>query len=109
YCLASASSDPPLPYRRRYPAPVPPPVIQERSRLLRELSGRKKAVFYRQYTGRTLRVLFEQREDSGLYTGFSDNYIKVGVATQHEVTYQLLPGRLGGGRAGLAVWTSRGP
>ena len=70
---------------------------------MRELSGRKKAAFYRQSLGKTVRVLFEQREDSGLYTGFSDNYIKVGVATEDEVGNQLLPVRLCGVERGLAL------
>ena len=109
YCHVFSYSERPHTYAQRYTDAVPPPVIQERSRLLRELSGRKKAAFYRQYTGRTLRVLFEQREDSGLYTGFSDNYIKVGVATQHEVTNQLLPVRLCGVDQGLAVGTLVAP
>jgi threonylcarbamoyladenosine tRNA methylthiotransferase MtaB len=78
-------------YAQRYPEQVPSPVVQERSRVLRELSTRKKAAFYRNFLGRTLRVLFEQREDPGLYTGFSDNYIKVGVATADALANRLLP------------------
>ncbi len=96
-------SERPHTYAQRYTDTVPPPVIQERSRILRELSGRKKAAFYRQYLGRTMRVLFERREDSGLYTGFSDNYIKVGVAIEDEVANQLLPVRLCGVERGLAL------
>ena len=96
-------SERPHTYARRYTDTVPPQVIQERSRILRELSGRKKAAFYRQSLGRTMRVLFERREDSGLYTGFSDNYIKVGVAIEDEVANQLLPVRLCGVERGLAL------
>src|SRR5206468_186676 len=91
YCHVFSYSERPHTYAQRYTDTVPPPVIQERSRILRELSGRKKAAFYRQYTGRTLRVLFEQREDSGLYTGFSDNYIKVSVATHYQTHPALEP------------------
>ena len=72
---------------------------------MRELSGRKKAAFYRQFIGRTVRVLFEQREDSGLYTGFSDNYMKVCVVTDAEVANQLLPVRLDTVERGTAVGT----
>lgn len=74
---------------RRYTDAVPPVIAQERSRILRALSARKKAAFYRRFVGRRVRVLFERREDSGLYTGFSDNYIKVGVATSSELANQL--------------------
>jgi threonylcarbamoyladenosine tRNA methylthiotransferase MtaB len=103
YCHVFSYSERPHTYAQRYTDTVPPQVIQERSRTLRELSGRKKAAFYRQYVGQTLRVLFERREDSGLYTGFSDNYIKVGVAIEDEVANQLLPVRLCSVERGLAL------
>jgi threonylcarbamoyladenosine tRNA methylthiotransferase MtaB len=82
---------------------MPAAVVQQRSRLLRDLSTRKKVTFYRGFSGRTLRVLFECRDESGLYTGFSDNYIKVGVTAESEVANQLLPVRLHGVKKGLAV------
>src|SRR5262245_12906030 len=98
-------SERPHTYAQRYAEQVPPPTIQERSRVLRELSTRKKAACYRRFLGRTLRVLFEQREDSGLYTGFSDNYIKVGVATADALANQLLPVSLHSIENGLALGT----
>jgi threonylcarbamoyladenosine tRNA methylthiotransferase MtaB len=102
-------SERPHTYAQRYTDTVPPPVIQERSRVLRELSGRKKAAFYRQFIDQTVRVLFEQREDSGLYTGFSDNYMKVGVVTDAEVANQLLPVHLEAVERGVAVGTLAAP
>lgn len=96
-------SERPYTYAQRYTNQVPAAVVQQRSRLLRDLSARKKAAFYRGFSGRTLRVLFEGREASGLYTGFSDNYIKVGVTTDREVANQLLPVRVHGVEKGLAV------
>jgi threonylcarbamoyladenosine tRNA methylthiotransferase MtaB len=96
-------SERPHTYAQRYTDQVPPPVVQERSRVLRELSGRKKAAFYRAYVGRTVRVLFERQERSGLYTGLSDQYIKVGVETSADVTNQLLPVHLYDVQNGLAV------
>src|SRR5215831_480526 len=96
-------SERPHTYAQRYTDAVPPAAIQERSRILRELSARKKTAFYRQGIGRTVRVLFEQREDTGLYTGFSDNYMKVGVATDAEIANQLLPVRLHMVERGMAV------
>lgn len=98
-------SERPHTFARRYTEHVPPQVMQQRSRLLRELSVRKKAAFYRQFTGRTLRVLFERREASGLYTGFSDNYIKAGVETAADVANQLLPVHLQDIDHGLVVGT----
>ncbi len=98
-------SERPHTYAQRYTDQVPSQVTQQRSRLLRDLSTRKKAAFYRTFTGRTLRVLFERRDASGLYTGFSDNYIKVGVTTDAEVANQLLPVRVHGVGQGLALGT----
>jgi threonylcarbamoyladenosine tRNA methylthiotransferase MtaB len=98
-------SERPHTYAQRYTEQVPPPVVQERSRVLRELSTHKKAAFYRSFLGRTLRVLFEQRDDSGLYTGFSDNYIRVGVATADALANRLLPIQVHGIAKGLALGT----
>ncbi|MGE3539432.1 MAG: tRNA (N(6)-L-threonylcarbamoyladenosine(37)-C(2))-methylthiotransferase MtaB [Candidatus Tectimicrobiota bacterium] len=89
YVHVFSYSERPHTLAQRYPDPVPAQVIQERSRLLRELSARKKAAYYRQFSGRTLRVLFEQRDATGLYTGLSDNYIKVGVATAADLANQF--------------------
>jgi len=96
-------SERPHTYAQRYTDVVPSPIIQERSRVLRELSSRKKAAFYQQFLGQTVRVLFEQREEKGLYTGLSDNYMKVGVVTTAELTNQLLPVRLEKVERGIAV------
>ena len=98
-------SERPHTYARRYTEHVPPLVVQQRSRVLRELSERKKAAFYRDFNGRTRRVLFERREKSGRYTGFTDNYIKVGVSTQAEIANELLPVRLDGLAGGVALGT----
>jgi threonylcarbamoyladenosine tRNA methylthiotransferase MtaB len=98
-------SERPHTYAQRYTDTVPPAVAQERSRILRALSGRQKTAFYRRFIGQTVRVLFEQREQAGLYTGWSDNYMKVGVATEAEMANQLLPVRLHAVERGLAVGT----
>jgi threonylcarbamoyladenosine tRNA methylthiotransferase MtaB len=96
-------SERPHTYAQRYTDQVPPAVIQERSRLLRDLSIRKKAAFYRRFMGQSIRVLFERREESGLYTGFSDNYIKVGVSTVDDIANRLLRVRLHDVARGLAL------
>lgn len=96
-------SERPHTYAQRYTEQVPSAVTKERSRILRELSARKKAAFYRRFVGRTVRVLFERREDSGRYTGFSDNYIKVGVETAGDLANRLLQVRLRGVGKGLAL------
>ena len=101
-------SERPHTYAQRYTDTVPSTLVQERSRLLRQLSGRKKAAFSRQFLGSTVRVLFEQRNGQGLYTGFSDNYIKVGVATTAELANQLRCVRLQRLESGMAIGTLEG-
>jgi threonylcarbamoyladenosine tRNA methylthiotransferase MtaB len=103
YLHVFSYSERPHTYAQRYTDTVPPAVVQERSRILRELSGRKKAAFYRQFIGHRVRVLFEQREDAGLYTGYSDNYMKIGVATDAEIANQLLSVSLHTVERGMAV------
>jgi threonylcarbamoyladenosine tRNA methylthiotransferase MtaB len=105
YLHVFSYSERPYTYAQRYADTVPPAVAQERSRILRELSVRQKAAFYRQCIGQTVRVLFEQRQDTGLYTGWSDNYMKVGVTTEAELANQLLPVHLHTLDRGLAVGT----
>ncbi len=52
-------------------------VRKERSRILRELSNKKRMDFYRNNIGKNHNVLFETaKEDDYLY-GFTENYIKV--------------------------------
>ena len=96
-------SERPHTYAQRYTDPVPPADIQARSRILRELSARKKAAFYRAYVGSTVRVLFERLENSGLYTGFSDNYLKVGVEASEDLSNRMAMVRLHDTRDGLAI------
>ncbi len=98
-------SERPHTYARRYTDHVSPQVVQQRSRELRELSERKRASFYRDFDGRSLRVLFERRDKSGRYTGFTDNYIKVGVSTQDEIANELLPVDISGVEDGMALGT----
>ena len=103
YCHVFSYSERPHTYAQRYTDPVPPAVIQARSRILRELSARKKATFYRSHVGTTARVLFERLENSGLYTGFSDNYLKVGVEASEDLSNRMALVRLHGVSGGLAI------
>ncbi|MFQ5640099.1 MAG: tRNA (N(6)-L-threonylcarbamoyladenosine(37)-C(2))-methylthiotransferase MtaB [bacterium] len=57
-----------------------------RSRKLRALSAEKRAAFYRQHAGKTVRVLMEERNESGLFQGFTDNYIKVAAPSDLELS-----------------------
>ncbi len=56
---------------------VPEKVKQERSKMLRILSEKKRRSFYEQHLGKTFTVLFEAEEMEGKMNGFTENYIKV--------------------------------
>lgn len=103
YCHVFSYSERPHTYAQRYTDSVPPADIQARSRILRELSARKKAAFYRRHVGSTVRVLFERLEDSGLHTGFSDNYLKVGVEASEDLSNRMAMVRLHRLSGGLAI------
>jgi threonylcarbamoyladenosine tRNA methylthiotransferase MtaB len=56
---------------------VPMDVRRERSKMLHILSDKKKRAFYEQNLDSERTVLFENEEDNGMMTGFTENYIKV--------------------------------
>ncbi len=57
--------------------PVPLAVRNERSKMLRILSDKKRRNFYHQYIGTQAKVLFEADQEQGMMFGFTENYIKV--------------------------------
>ncbi len=56
---------------------VPVEIRKERTNVLRELSRRKKEEFLRKAVGNNARVLFESKNENGLISGFSSEYIRV--------------------------------
>lgn len=68
---------------------VKPDVIKERSRRLRELSTAKRRRFAARHLGRDVEVLFEQRDDRGLWTGLTDNYLRVGVVSAEPLQNEM--------------------
>lgn len=58
-------------------AVVPHKIRTERVQMLRILSEKKRANFYRTQLGKTKPVLFEAEKKDGFMYGFTDNYIKV--------------------------------
>lgn len=63
---------------------------KRRSQILRSLSQQKRRLFYRQQIGKTVRVLMEERNDSGWFRGLTNNYVKVGVATDLELSNRFV-------------------
>jgi threonylcarbamoyladenosine tRNA methylthiotransferase MtaB len=59
------------------PDPVDIAERRKRNDMLRILSEKKRSEFYKSMIGRTLRVLFENVNDSGNMKGFSSNYVRI--------------------------------
>lgn len=56
---------------------VPMKTRNQRSRMLRILSEKKKRAFYEENLGKTFQVLFEDDVNDGYMQGFTENYIRV--------------------------------
>jgi len=56
---------------------VPMKIRNERSKMLRILSEKKRRLFYEENIGQTYTVLFEEDIENGMMHGFTDNYIRV--------------------------------
>ena len=76
--------------------PVPQAVIKTRTQRLSELSRIKRAQFYQRFLDRDGVVLFETTGKDGLWTGLTDNFIRVGVACSGSLANQLRRVRLTG-------------
>ncbi len=72
-----------------YKDKVPSAVITERSAVMHELADRKKRDYYQRQKGKTIEVLFEEREPGGRFIGFSDNYVKIGVETLEDLSNRI--------------------
>jgi threonylcarbamoyladenosine tRNA methylthiotransferase MtaB len=69
-------------------------IRKQRSRILRELSDRKKHSFYLKNIGKTHNVLFETAKKDGWIYGFTENYIKTRVAADAGFENKILSTKL---------------
>ncbi|TET09553.1 tRNA (N(6)-L-threonylcarbamoyladenosine(37)-C(2))-methylthiotransferase MtaB, partial [Candidatus Aerophobetes bacterium] len=69
---------------------------KRRSKLLRDLAKKLSRDFISQFLGKTLRVLVEDKRDpeTGLLTGYTDNYIRVLLEGEEELRNKLIKVRL---------------
>lgn len=74
---------------------VPIEERKRRSKMLRNLSHKKKNAFYRAYLNQEAQVLFETEKTDGLLYGFTNNYIKVATEYDQELVNNIVPVRLG--------------
>lgn len=65
-------------------------IKKQRSEILRQLSDKKKKQYFKQQIGHTLSVLMEERNESGLFQGFSENYVKVAVKSKDDLSNQMV-------------------
>jgi len=68
---------------------VEPSVIAKRSRILRELSARKRQTFYKTLCGTIQKVLFEQKKKHA-WTGLTDHYARVQVKSADNLENRYL-------------------
>ena len=97
------SPRPPAP-AASYPDRVPPDIVRERARLLKNLGKEKKEAFYASMTGRVLEVIGESAsdEDGFCCKGLSSNYIPVYIhpnetfTSANALVNRLVPCRITG-------------
>ena len=69
--------------------PVSPKIRKYRSKVLRNLSEKKKLAFYKKNIGLVKNVLFENKNEDGYVFGFSENYIKIKSKYNEELTNSI--------------------
>lgn len=74
--------------------PVPQPIRNKRSKVLRALSAKKKQHFYASQLGKPVSVLFEGENKKGYIHGFTRNYVKVRVPWDPALVNQCREGIL---------------
>lgn len=60
-----------------YPDQIKTETRHMRSKILQKLSEKKKLEFYRSCTGKQYKVLWENTDQDGIISGFTENYIRV--------------------------------
>ncbi|MDO8434837.1 MAG: tRNA (N(6)-L-threonylcarbamoyladenosine(37)-C(2))-methylthiotransferase MtaB [Candidatus Binatus sp.] len=69
----------------KLPGRVNPADIKRRAALMRELGERKRHQFARRFVGATLKVLLEERAETGELRGYSRNYVRVQTQAPDEL------------------------
>ena len=74
---------------RDFANPVDARAIQQRSKMLRDLSLRKRRLFLQKNLGTVVPVLFEEKKD-GYWTGLTDHYIRTKIESTENLYNQIL-------------------
>ncbi len=73
---------------------VRPEVKKERMARLLALSNELAHAYHQHFVGRTMDVLWEDREPDGRWSGLTDNYLRVLATTNDDLHNRVLPTRL---------------
>ncbi len=73
--------------------PVGARVKKERSQRMLALAKESSQNFSRKFLGQTMPVLWE-KQTGGIWSGLTDNYIRVYARSSEDLTNKLLPARL---------------
>lgn len=68
--------------------------IKERSKILHEISEKKKMKFYKQNINSNSEVLFESAKHNGIMFGFTENYIKVKTVFDKNLINKIVVAKL---------------
>ena len=75
----------------RFPQPVATGVKRARSERMLALAAASAMSFRQRFLSRKVSVLWEKRATDGVWSGLTDNYIKVYSRSDEDLTNQLLP------------------
>lgn len=78
----------------RMPEPVEDRVKKQRSQRMLALAKESAQNFSQQFLGKTMPVLWEKQSGDGLWSGLTDNYIRVYTKSNEDLTNKLLPVKL---------------
>ena len=84
----------------RMPQPVGDKVKRERSQKMLASAKESAENFRQRFLGKTMGVLWE-KQSNGIWSGLTDNYIKVYTKSDKDLTNKLLPVKLVGGGSGV--------
>jgi len=78
----------------RMSQPVGDKVKKERSQRMLALARESAQNFRQRFLGKTMMVLWEKQSSEGIWSGLTDNYIKVYTKSDDDLTNQLTPAKL---------------
>lgn len=92
----------------RLPDQVSGRVRHARARAMRELGAEQALRFRQRFVGREMAVLWERRQRDGLWTGLTDNYLRVVTSEAADLHNRLIPTRLLAAQDGCLAGEVRG-